>query len=595
MVTFQDGNICGHPSRPLRGMGTTYAAESARFGRYSVPGNSGGGATASTVRCSADRDSPRSDERSSHSPSKQNPTLLDQVPETRTTTTQGDDMGEVSSTPTYHARSTYRTEAPKAKKTGFFARLLGGSIRPRQTVSPQLSDGLDPGGVGEGRSTRKSLLTCNIGSQKDDAFFSDSAYDEFSCLEEDTQVVGSKVHDKHSMLKRREQFVKIGITPYQIYGIDPTQEVFAASFKVVCESKVPYEDWVAKVENNPNLELPAQECLFTMPRFLHKNSVDLAIFSSDWYAKCCRKEVVVTKNQMMTSTCRNDYDLSDFPFDMQELQIVLFIIPEVNAVFQLQVDEVLMKPHLAQSFETNFKTPDWEIVPGSFTVLVDSPPAGQRVVISLQVKRIWQSYIWNFYLVFFLITTSGYSSYIWNGHRGVSDSMLLSGEINVENPHDAIMISLLALLTNISFKTYVASVAPKVGYMTNLDVYIFGCLIVSTLQVGTHVLIVIGDVSQFTKNMYVLGGMAALWILFHLWYIFLVRQSRRKEITTDNYEPRVTMVEKQMTHNRSVESNANEGASKNPPAAAANKGQPLGEYITQDGTTTIYKQGRVKK
>ncbi|CAD7957349.1 unnamed protein product [Amoebophrya sp. A25] len=372
-----------------------------------------------------------------------------------------------------------------------------------------------------------------------DAFFHDS--DVNDPWDEDVQVVGSKVYSR-SFTKPKQQQCRIGVTPYQYYGIDPTQEVFSASFKIVLETEVEYEEWVTKVESQKDLVLPVQECLFTTPRFLHKNSIDLQIFSSDWNAKCCKKEVTVTKNQMMTSTCRNDYDLSDFPFDRQTLEIVLFIIPEVNTQFNLDICDTLGKPQLVQSFETNFKTPDWEIIPGSFVVVSDSPPAGQRVVISVQVKRIWQSYIWNFYLVFFLITSSGFASYVWNPRRGLSEEMVARGEWNVQNPHDAITISLLALLTNISFKTYVSQVAPKVGYMTNLDVYIFGCLSISSLQTGTHVIIVLGELSPAVEHFWVVGGMTCLWAIFHLWYFLLVSKSRTRTLPQNHMEPRVTKV-----------------------------------------------------
>ena len=45
--------------------------------------------------------------------------------------------------------------------------------------------------------------------------------------------------------------------------------------------------------------MPISDCVFILPRFLHKNCIDLQIFAMDWMAKCHQKRVMVCKNQMV--------------------------------------------------------------------------------------------------------------------------------------------------------------------------------------------------------------------------------------------------------------------------------------------------------
>ena len=103
-----------------------------------------------------------------------------------------------------------------------------------------------------------------------------------------------------------------------------------------------------------------------------------------------------------------------------------------------------------------------------------------------------------------------------------------------KNPSDSITISLLTLLTNISFKTYVAGVSPKLGYLTLLDVYVLGCLSVSTVQVALHGVFMLLEVSPgledgsevgFGTRELFIWGLVGAWFLFHLWYMVVIRRA----------------------------------------------------------------------
>ena len=72
--------------------------------------------------------------------------------------------------------------------------------------------------------------------------------------------------------------------------------------------------------------------------------------------------VTVTRNQLLTSQCRTSYCLKDFPFDVQRLETVLYVLPEV--VYNWDIHIVGGKKEMLECFEQNFRNSDWEVVKG---------------------------------------------------------------------------------------------------------------------------------------------------------------------------------------------------------------------------------------
>ena len=74
-------------------------------------------------------------------------------------------------------------------------------------------------------------------------------------------------------------------------------------------------------------------------------------------------------------------------------------------------------------------------------------------------------YFWNFFLVFFLVTLTG-----WSAIAGEYRSVITSNHL--EAYYSSVAIASLALLTNVSLKAWVSSRLPRIAYMTALDIYI---------------------------------------------------------------------------------------------------------------------------
>ncbi|CAD7944138.1 unnamed protein product [Amoebophrya sp. A120] len=175
----------------------------------------------------------------------------------------------------------------------------------------------------------------------------------------------------------------------------------------------------------------------------------------------------IARTQMLTSKCRTQFDLQAFPFDRQELRLVLFNLPQTG----LNWDIIVERDHMARAvsaLEISWKDPDWALIPGSFRVHRECHPVyGDRILVHVEVRRLWMWYIWNFFAILFLVTTLAFSGFVWEGFEEDGPA---------RNPYDSIEIALLALLTIVSFKSYMSGSLPKVAYMTMLDVYTMASL-----------------------------------------------------------------------------------------------------------------------
>lgn len=160
----------------------------------------------------------------------------------------------------------------------------------------------------------------------------------------------------------------------------------------------------------------AHKCPFPLPDFLHKNAIETSVSYSDWLAdrreesltsavpaagtegdpsksgdllcyseKSSSSMAFVNRLQLISSKCRLLYDLSAFPFDCQELQTILFLLPSAGLRWDLKL---LDSERAVQAFEASFRNPEWELV--GCSVAFDRTPAGQRVVLTMRIRRLWQ-------------------------------------------------------------------------------------------------------------------------------------------------------------------------------------------------------------
>ena len=81
--------------------------------------------------------------------------------------------------------------------------------------------------------------------------------------------------------------------------------------------------------------------------------------------------------------------------------------------------------------------------------------------IQMNVRRKYEFYIYNAFLVIFLITALTFASFT----------------VEADLPADRVQISLTLLLTSVAFKYYVQQFVPTVSYFTLIDKYILYCMV----------------------------------------------------------------------------------------------------------------------
>ncbi len=115
-------------------------------------------------------------------------------------------------------------------------------------------------------------------------------------------------------------------------------------------------------------------------------------------------------------------------------------------------------------------------------------------------------FLYNAYMLIFLITTLGFTPFSFN-HI---------------NPHFRIQTTCLLILSSINFRWAVTQKLPCVSYLTTLDKYALGALVFLVLLCVWHAIIGCGLISEthaLSVDQYVLLGIAVLYFLFHVAYV----------------------------------------------------------------------------
>ena len=156
--------------------------------------------------------------------------------------------------------------------------------------------------------------------------------------------------------------------------------------------------------------------------------------------------------------------MNDFPFDYQDLQIVLTSRRETKHI------ELCKDPDYDDNIRTwNFTAKqEWDL---QKHVINKSEKNKQEegssthifplYHVQLHVRRRYGFYIYNIALLMFLITALTFTTFV----------------VEADAIADRVQITLTLLLTSVAFKYYVQQFVPTVSYLTFLEKYILSCLI----------------------------------------------------------------------------------------------------------------------
>ena len=166
----------------------------------------------------------------------------------------------------------------------------------------------------------------------------------------------------------------------------------------------------------------------------------------------------------ITGVFKEVLKLDNFPFDYQKLSMTLSAKCDAKKV------ELKGDPAKEDNIRTdNFYAPqEWKLCSH---VLTESNETKKKEgasenhypqhEIRMNVRRKYEFYIYNAFLVIFLITALTFASFT----------------VEADLPGDRVQISLTLLLTSVAFKYYVQQFVPTVSYFTLIDRYILSCMV----------------------------------------------------------------------------------------------------------------------
>lgn len=158
-------------------------------------------------------------------------------------------------------------------------------------------------------------------------------------------------------------------------------------------------------------------------------------------------ETYVLWNKLYDVTCRERFEVEDFPYDNQDLQI------ELRLNDPLTWNEYDLTVHMVQFHKNAIRLTEWvQNCPQIFR----NSPAHKSTTISLQVLRKARYYIQNIVVIMYLLSLSG----------------LLAFSMTIDDVSGRVGNSLTLILTAVAFKFVLQTSLPIVPYNTLLDYFI---------------------------------------------------------------------------------------------------------------------------
>jgi len=170
-------------------------------------------------------------------------------------------------------------------------------------------------------------------------------------------------------------------------------------------------------------------------------------------------------------TLRSEYKLSSYPFDSQTLRIRIesFAYDASKLIFE---DDAIIFYRTLDSKESHLILEEWEL-PGNIWSEADVSHSQLMetdwpyIEAHIEIQRKFGYHVWKIFLPMLLIISISWSVF-W---------------IDKENVGSRLSLSLISLLTIISFNLFVSTNLPKISYLTFMDYFVIGIYVFMTLAV----------------------------------------------------------------------------------------------------------------
>jgi hypothetical protein len=260
-----------------------------------------------------------------------------------------------------------------------------------------------------------------------------------------------------------------------------------------------------------------------------ESTTTVNVTKQDWKDKFSESNepLLVTHYIKKKITLSEAFELQNFPFDLQPLHVQIASSWDCNNVV-LTFNKVIlsaMDPNSLDSQEWDLLPPrliahdmDWcdEDLPLlSLSSQSISGARYPRVHIALTASRKPQYYMWNIYVMLLILGSLSFTTF----------------SVDVEETGDRLGIMLTLVLALIAFKLVLAQQLPSISYLTMMDVYTLGSmLLMFFISVFTSLMPSLGlkQNTLLLVDKVIMIISASLWALVNLWFLWNVDRLSKK-------------------------------------------------------------------
>ena len=340
--------------------------------------------------------------------------------------------------------------------------------------------------------------------------------------------------------------VQVGFTVYSVTNIDPVSQTFACDLKLLLRwhdtflAKDPDMVSMARsscMANAPELvfervggyypkhlvkEIEPAIAAVLQPRISFANAASVEEVASDLIVYLSPNDELgwVRAEQHFRGTFHQMMDLRAFPFDLQQLEIVLRL-PQRTDMGREFTQFYNADGSPQTEVKDWVKLSEWERFEPHATAEVDSKGRA-RYAITLPMLRRHRFYVTNVMAIMSAICFLAFTAF----------------GLPTEQLADRSSIVLTLLLTAVAFKLVIADSIPKVGYFTVMDHYMNGMFILLfTISIENGIGAAIYQIypTIFEKHanridLCTFLTVLIMWGIFHVWFIHTCRRVRLESL-----------------------------------------------------------------
>ena len=230
-------------------------------------------------------------------------------------------------------------------------------------------------------------------------------------------------------------------------------------------------------------------------------------------------------NFQIRCTFREYYELDSFPFDCQDLPIIMKLGGDANSKDYRFLPDKTRKVFAKIDLSTCVST-EWNFHPTMYEFgFTDASLSKRGITYPLYINRIkierkYQFYFQRIALILMLLSIAALSSF----------------SIDVDNKEDRLSIDFTLLLTVVAFQVVINDSLPVLPFFTVIDVYVLMVLLFIIIIIIEHSLI--GDSQDDLDQIFTYVFMA-IWLVFHIGfgiYCPIISRKEKQKLTMNSSE-----------------------------------------------------------